>query len=188
MRKVIAAINMTLDGFCDHTAIDPDDEIHDHYGHLIREAGTLLYGRITYELMGYWHHLVTHPSGDPSMDDFAAVMDKIPKLVFSRTLKQVDWVTATLAKKGLEEEVIALRQQAGKDILVGSPSLIIALTQLGLIDEWQLCVHPVLLGSGLPLFKNISERLQFQLLKTKTFGSGAIVLYYGPEIQKETIE
>ena len=81
-------------------------------------------------------------------------------------------------QRDLKEEVLELRQQAGKDILVGSPSLIVALTQLDLIDEYQLCVHPIILGSGLPLFKNIKDRIDCKLLKTKTFGCGAVALYY----------
>jgi dihydrofolate reductase len=85
-----------------------------------------------------------------------------------------------LATGGIKEEVLELRQQTGKDILVGSPSLIVALMKLDLIDEYQLCVHPVILGSGLPLFKNITNKIILKLLKTKTFNSGAIVLYFEP--------
>jgi dihydrofolate reductase len=180
MRKLIAAINMTLDGFCDHTAINPDDEIHEHYNELLSNADTILYGRITYQLMEYWPTVVKNPTGIKSMDEFAVTMDNITKIVFSRTLKNVEWKTARLAKKGLKEEVLELKQKTGKEILVGSPSLITALIQLGLIDEFQLCVHPVVLGSGLPLFKNINDRINLKLLKTKTFGSGAVILYYEP--------
>lgn len=179
MRKIIAGINMTLDGFCDHTAGISDEELHQHYTDVLRNAGTLLYGRVTYQLMeSYWPALVKNPSGVKSDDDFAAAIDKIPKIVFSRTLKNVAWDTAQLAQQSLEEEVLALRQQSGKDIFVGSPSLIVALTQLGLIDQYHLCVHPVIAGKGLTLFKNISDKIILKLLKTKTFGSGAIVLYY----------
>ncbi|MFT3680837.1 MAG: dihydrofolate reductase family protein [Ferruginibacter sp.] len=178
MRKVIAAINMTIDGFCDHTLISPDEEIHDHYTDLLKGAGALLYGRITYQLMEYWRPLAKNPSGEKSMDDFAAVMDKTPKIVFSHTLKNVDWESARLANKTLEEEVLELKQQPGKDIFAGSPGLITALTGLHLIDEYQLCVHPVIAGSGMPLFKNVTEKAALKLCKTKTFSSGAILLYY----------
>lgn len=179
MRKVIAAINMTLDGFCDHTAVDPDEEIHQHYTDLLNDAGVILYGRTTYQLMEFWRTLLENPSGEKDMDDFALAIDKVPKVVFSRTLKDTGWKSARLAKQGLKEEVLELRQQAGKDIYVGSPSLIVQLTQAGLIDEYQLCVYPVIVGSGLPLFKNISDRITLKLIKTKSFGSGAIILYYG---------
>ena len=180
MRKLIAAINMTIDGFCDHTAVDPDEEIHRHYADLLRNAGTLLYGRVTYQLMEYWRTLAENPSGEKAMDDFAIVMDSTPKIVFSHTLQSVDWKSARLATRSPEEEVLDLKQQAGKDILVGSPSLIVALTNRHLIDEYQLCVHPVVAGKGLSLFKNLTDRISFNLIKTKTFTGGAIILYYEP--------
>ena len=169
---------MTLDGFCNHTAMIADDEIHQHYSELLRSAGTLLYGRITYQLMEYWPTVLKNPTGNKSMNEFAEVIDKIPKIVFSRTLKNVEWKTARLAKRDLKEEVLELRQEAGKDILVGSPSLIVALSQLELIDEYQLGVQPTILGSGLPLFKNIRDRIDLKLIKTKIFGCGAVMLYY----------
>ena len=171
---------MTLDGFCDHTAGIADDELHQHFSELLLSAGTILYGRITYQLMEYWPTVLKNPTGNRSLDEFAAIIDKVPKIVFSRTLKTLEWKTARLAKKDLKEEVLELKQQEGKPIFAGSPSLIVALSQLGLIDEYHLVVHPVILGSGLPLFKNIKDKIVLKLLKTKTFGSGAIALYYEP--------
>lgn len=173
MRRIIAAINMTLDGFFDHTAIVPDEEIHQHYANLLSNGDTILYGRITYQLMQFWQTLIKNPSGEKSMDDFAVAIDKIQKIVFSHTLKKVDWETAKLANRGIEEEVSELKQQPGEDILVGSRSLIIQLMKLNLIDELQLCVHPVIAGNGLPLFENINDRIILKLIKTKTFGGGA---------------
>ncbi|MGG5210586.1 dihydrofolate reductase family protein [Chryseobacterium sp. MIQD13] len=181
MRKVIAAINMTIDGFCDHTAISPDEEIHQHYTDLLNNSGTALYGRTTYQLMEYWRTFLENPSEEKSMNDFAEAIDRIPKIVFSHTLTNIDWETASLADQDTEKEISALRQQAGKDILVCSPGLIVSLTQLGLIDEYQLCVHPVIAGNGLPLFKNINNSISLKLITTKTFSSGAIILYYQPE-------
>jgi dihydrofolate reductase len=182
MRKLIAAINMTLDGFCDHTAMIADAEIHQHYAELLRSAGTVLYGKTTYQLMeSYWPTVVKSPTGNKATDEFAVAIQNIPKIVFSHTLKNVGWETARLAKSGISEEVLELKQQSGGDILVGSPSLIVALTKLNLIDEYQLCVHPVIVGSGLPLFKDISERIVLKLVKTKTFSSsGSTTLYYEP--------
>ncbi|TND01803.1 MAG: bifunctional deaminase-reductase domain-containing protein [Bacteroidetes bacterium] len=179
---------MTLDGFCDHTAIVPDEEIHQHYTELLNEAGAILYGRITYQLMRYWQPLVQNPSGEKTMDDFAVAIDKVPKIVFSHTLQHADpaaigWESARLANRAIEEEVSELRQSAnggGKNIFVGSRSLIIHLMKLNLIDEYQLCVHPVIAGNGLPLFENISDRTILKLIKTKIFGSGAVTLYYEP--------
>jgi dihydrofolate reductase len=183
MRKVIAAINMTLDGICDHTAGIPDEDLHKHYAELLDNAGILLYGRTTYQLMQYWQTLLKNPSGQKSMDDFALAIDKIPKIVFSQTMKNTEWDSAKLATKEIEKEVSGLIQQSGKDILVGSRSLIIQLINLNLIDEFQICIHPMIEGKGLPLFDKIKDRTIFKLLKTKIFGSGAIVLYYEPTRQ-----
>ena len=180
MRKVIAAINMTLDGICDHTAGIPDEDLHTHYAWLLDNAGILLYGRTTYQLMQYWQTLLKNPSGQKSMDDFALAIDKIPKIVFSTTLKNTEWESAELATKEIEKEVSELKHQSGKDILVGSRSLIIQLINLNMIDEFQICIHPMIEGKGLPLFDKIKDRTLFKLSKTKIFGSGAIVLYYQP--------
>ena len=184
MRKLIAAINMTLDGFCDHTAMTADDEIHEHYSELLRNAGALLYGRITYQLMeSYWPTIVKTPTGNKPTDDFAVLIDNISKIVFSRTLKNVDpiiigWKNSELKREIIKEEVLELKRQAGKNIFAGSPSLIVALTQLDLIDEYQLAVQPTILGRGLPLFKNITDRVNLKFLKTKTFSCGVVAHYY----------
>jgi len=184
MRKLIAAINMTLDGFCDHTAMTADDEIHEHYNELLGNAGTLLYGRITYQLMeSYWPSVVKNPTGNKPMDEFAVLIEDISKIVFSRTLKNADpiitgWKNTELKKEIIKEEVLELKQQAGKNILAGSPSLIVALANLDLIDEYQLAIQPTILGKGLPLFKNIKDRVNLKLFKTKTFGCGAVAHYY----------
>jgi len=184
MGKLIASINMTLDGYCDHTAMISDDEIHQHYNELLSNADTLIYGRTTYQLMeSYWPTVVKSPTGKKPTDEFAVSIDNISKIVFSRTLKDVNWKNSKLKKEINREELLELKQShkgGSKNILVGSPSLIVALMQLDLIDEYQLCVHPVIVGSGLPLFKNISDRISLKLLKTKTFGCGSIMLYYEP--------
>lgn len=176
--KVIAAMNMTLDGFCDHTLGVPTDELHGHYTELLNSGGTALYGRITYQLMEYWPGVLKDPTGNKETDEFAVAIDKIPKVVFSNTLKNIEWPTARLARKDLKEEVSALIREATKDIFVCSPSLIVQLTQLNLIDEYQLCIHPVIAGGGLPLFKDIKTRTVLKFLKTKAFKSGALVHYY----------
>ena len=174
-------MNMTLDGFCDHTAMIADEEIHQHYTELLRNADILIYGRITYQLMeSYWPSVVKNPTGNKPMDEFAVLIDNISKIVFSRTLQHVDWKNTKLKKEIIKEEILELKQQTGKNILVGSPSLIIALAQLDLVDEYQLSVQPTVIGAGLPLFKNIKSRINLRLLKTKAFGCGAITLYYEP--------
>lgn len=179
---------MTLDGFCDHTAMIADDELHEHFNELLKNADTLLYGRITYQLMeGYWPAIAKNPTGNKTEDEFAVLIDNISKVVFSHTLKSVDWKNTKLKKDVIKEEILELKQQAGKNILAGSRGLIVTLTQLGLIDEYQLVVHPVILGKGLPLFENVTNRVNLKLLKTKTFASGAVVLYYKPASKTSTI-
>lgn len=181
MRKLIAAINMTLDGFCDHTAMIADEEIHQHYNELLINAGAIIYGRITYQLMeSYWPTVAKNPIGNKPMDEFAVIIDDISKIVFSHTLKNVEWKNAKLAKRDIKEEVLELKQQTDKDILVGSPSLIVAAMKFNLIDEYQLSVQPIIAGKGLPLFKNIIDRINLKLFKTKTFSCGAITIYYKP--------
>lgn len=180
MRKLIAAINTTLDGICDHTAGLPDEEIHQHYTKLLGQGDAILYGRTTYQLMEFWRTLLENPSEEKSMNDFATAIDKIPKIVFSHTLNKVDWKSATIAKRNLKETVLELKHQSGKDIFVGSRSLIIQLMKHKLIDEFQFCVHPVVAGSGLPLFEHLNDRTILKLVKTKTFRGGAVTLYYEP--------
>lgn len=184
MRKLIAGMNMTLDGFCDHTTMNADEEIHEHYTEVLRNSGDLIYGRITYQLMeSYWPAVLKNPTGDKSMDEFALAIQDIPKTVFSHTLTNAsafEWNNVTLATRGVREEVLELKQRPGKDILVGSPSLIVAAMNLDLVDEFQICVHPIIASTGLSLLKNINDRIDLKLLKTKTFGCGAVMLYYEP--------
>lgn len=182
MKKIIATINMTLDGIGDHTAVSPDEEIHDHYTALINSADKLLYGRTTYQLMeSYWPLIANQPTGEKSMDDFALSIDNVNKIVFSRTLNTVNWKNTTLKNEIIPDEIKALKQTGddnGKDIYVGSPGLINTFLQLNLLDALQLCVHPVIAGKGLPLFQNAEKPLSLNLVKTKSFQSGAILLYY----------
>jgi len=181
MAKLIAAMNMTLDGYCDHTAMIADDEIHDHYTDLLRSGGAVIYGRKTFQLMEYWKSVLENPTGNKSMDEFAAAIDNIPKIVYSRTLESVDWKNTELKREIVKEEILELKEHAAKDIFVGSPSLIVALGNLGLVDEYQLGIQPTVLGSGLQLFKNVEDRIDLKLLKTKTFGCGAVFFYYEPK-------
>ena len=182
MKKLIAAINMTLDGFCDHTAGIADEEIHQHYNDLLRSADTLIYGRKTYQLMeSHWPAIVKKPTGIKETDEFAILIDNISKIVFSRTLQDVTWKNTKLKKEIIKDEIRELKKQPGKNIIVGSPSLIVALMQLNLIDEYQLNVQPIVLGNGLPLFKNIKDTINLRLIKTKIFKCGSIALYYEPQ-------
>ena len=178
MRKVIAAFNMTLDGNCDHTVGLADEELHQHYTELLSQGDAVLYGKTTYQLMEFWRTFLENPSEEKSMNAFAVAIDRIPKIVFSHTLKSVDWKSATIANRDLKETVLELKKQPGNDVFIGSRSLIIQLINLNLIDELQICIQPVVAGIGLQLFENINERTILKLEKTKIFESGAIILYY----------
>ena len=186
MKKVIAAFNMTLDGVCDHTTGIADEGLDQHYSDLIDNAGILLYGRTTYQLMQFWQPLLQNPSGQKSMDDFAISIGKIPKIVFSNTLKDTNWNSAKLSDKTLNEKVLELKQQSEKDILVGSRSLIIQLLNSNLIDEFQICIHPIIEGKGLLLFDQIKDRIMLKHIKTKSLNSGATVFYYEPTREQTT--
>lgn len=181
MRKLIASINVTLDSFCDHTAVIADEELHENFNELFHSADTIIFGRKTYELMeSSWPLIVKEPTGMKAMDEFAVLIDNIHKIVFSNTLKDVEWKNTKLANGNLKEEVLKLKKTPGKNILVGGPTLITTLMNLGMIDEFRFCVQPIVLGNGLPLFKNITDRIDLRLVNTKTYGSGVIMLCYEP--------
>ena len=179
-------MNISLDGYCDHTAMNADDDLHQHYADLLRNAGVALYGRKTYELMTYWKSVVENPTGNSATDDFAAVIDSIHKIVYSRTLRTVDWRNTEIKHEIVDDEINSLKQQGDKDILVGSPSLIVQLANRGLVDEFQLGIQPTILGSGrLQLFDKITDRIDLTLTGTKIFGSGAAFHVYEPTVRPD---
>jgi dihydrofolate reductase len=136
--------------------------------------------------MQFWQTLLTNPSDKKSMNDFAFSIDKIKKIVFSNTLKNTGWDTATIANRPLEDTVLELKQQSGQGILIGSRSLIIQLLNSNLIDEFQICIHPMVEGKGLKLFDQIKDRIIFKLIKTKSLNSGVTIFYYEPIRDKTT--
>ena len=179
MRKLISSINISLDGFADHTVAIADDELHDFYTDQLDTIGTVLFGRVTYQLFEeYWPHVDQDPSATPSELAFARKINAIPKIVFSRTLQKVDWNNTKLVKGDPVEEVAKLKQGTGKDLSVGGLSLIQALTRVGLIDEYWLLVQPLLAGEGRPYWEGLPDRLDLRLAGTQTFGSGVVVLHY----------
>ncbi len=183
--RIVAAMNMTLDAYCDHTSGFPDAELHDHYAELLASAEVILYGRKTYELMTFWQGLVDEPSGEPSMDAFAKVMDRCPKLVFSRSMKSTTWQSARIAQESLEAEVQRLRSTPGGNAYVGSPGLIAQLTELDLFDEYRICIHRMIAGGGLRLFPELPSPRTLQLTDLKRFQDGAVVLCYS--VQRESV-
>lgn len=172
---------MTLDGYCNHEAGIHDEELHQYFNDLFSEVDTLIFGRITYQLMEEsWPSIIKNPTGINGIDEFAVLIDTVSKIVFSHTLTSVDWNNSRLATGDLNDEVLKLKQQTGKSISVGSPGLIAALTRERLIDEYRLSVHPIILGKGLTLFKDINDRINLKLIRTRTLGSGVIILTYEP--------
>jgi dihydrofolate reductase len=178
MARVIGAINMSLDGFCDHDKMSADDEVHEHYSEVLRGADVAMWGRVTFRLMEYWRSVAANPTGNRATDDFAATIDGMNKVVYSRTLDGVDWRNTELKREIDVHEIEALKQQDGHNILVGSPSLIVQFANLGLIDEFQIVIHPTVIGKGMTLFNGISERIDLELSNTKTFGGGAVLHSY----------
>lgn len=184
MRKLIASLNITIDGFCDHTAVIADEELHENANELLHNADTMIFGRVTYQLMERgWPPIVKNPTGDKAVDEFAVLIDNMHKIVFSRSLKNASWKNSTLASGPIEEIVLKLKQRQGggtKNILVGGPSIVLTLMKANLIDEYQFCLQPIILGTGLSLFKNISERIDLTLTKEKKLASGVMILNYVP--------
>jgi len=179
MRKLIAAMNMTLDGNCDHREGIADEEIHRYYTDMLRGAGALIYGRITYQLMeSYWPLLVKEPSGDATFDDFAQAIDDVEKVVFSKSLTGAAWRNSQLVRGDVEAFINELKSKPGRDIYVGSRSMIIQSLNLGLLDELQIVVHPIVVGSGMQLFTDVQKRVELKLLHTRTFECGAVLMHY----------
>jgi dihydrofolate reductase len=179
MRKLVYAINSTLDGFADHEAGVADDELHDFYTALLRSAGALLYGRVVYELLdSYWPTAADNPSSTRSEIEFANAINRIPKVVFSKTLEKVDWENARLVKENAVEEVLKLKEQPGKDLWIGGLTFASTFVNLGLIDEYWFLVQPLLWGRGKPVFNNLHERVHLKLIASNTFKSGVVVLHY----------
>ncbi len=181
MRKVVFAINITTDGYCNHTDMIADEELHEYFTRLLRDASLLLYGRITYQLMvPYWPDVARNQSETEATNEFARVFDSLDKVVFSTTLKHVGGNNTRIVRSNLAEEVLALKQQPGKDICVGSLSIASQLSDRGLIDEYRFVVHPVVAGKGPRLFETVKPqaRLLLDFIGSKTLHSGVVALHY----------
>jgi dihydrofolate reductase len=159
-------------------------EVNEYAKDLLNSFGTLVFGRVTYELMAsYWPTAITN---DPAEAQIAERLNTLPKVVFSRTLKKVEWRNSRLAQGGIVEEILKMKEQPGKDIGIGGTSIVTVLAPLGLIDEYRILLVPVVLGSGKPLFNDIKDRIELKLRTTKTFGSGLVLLDYQPGKRSET--
>jgi len=181
MRKVVFAINTTADGYCSHTDGIADEELHKYFTRLLRNASLILFGRTTYELMvPYWPDVARNQSESEATNEFARVFDALDVVVFSTTLKHVEGNNTRLVRANVAEELLALKQQPGKDIAVGSLSIASQLSARGLIDEYYFVVHPVIAGKGPRLFETVKpqERLLLDFIGSDTFQSGVVALHY----------
>ncbi|NML44434.1 deaminase [Ramlibacter sp. G-1-2-2] len=182
MQRLRYSINVTLDGCCDHLAIIPDEELHHRAAETIAQADALIFGRVIYEMMeSAWREPArtgVRPDWMPAwMEPFARTIDAKKKYVVSRTLTSVDW-NAELLRGDLAEEVRRLKQQPGRGLLVGGVMLPQALAELGLIDDYELVVHPRLAGHGPTLFAGLSKPVDLKLVEQVKYGSGAVAMRY----------
>jgi dihydrofolate reductase len=182
MRKVIVEMSVSIDGFvaaakgaADHRSVPEDPALKQLKLDWLRHTGTHVMGRVTYQQMAeHWPY---------SSDEYAPPMNDLPKVVFSKTLQDTGWNNSRVARGDLGQEIAALAQEPGGDILAwGGASFVQALSRAGLVDEYRLVVNPVALGDGLPLFKGLSAPIELQLLEARTYASGAVLHIYRPAI------
>jgi dihydrofolate reductase len=181
MRNVIFAINTTLDGCCDHTKQLADDETHEYFTHLLRNVDLLVFGRVTYQLMvPFWPEVARTQSMSKAENEFARTFDSLPRVVFSRSLDRADDGKTRIIRTSLHDEMLKLKREPGKGILVGGISLPSQLIELGLVDEYRFVVGPMLAGEGRRLMEGVSlpEELRLRLVESKAFGSGCVALRY----------
>jgi dihydrofolate reductase len=181
MRNLIYTINLTADGCCDHTKIGSSGETLEYVLNLFQDVDLQIFGRKTYELMvPYWPDVAKDPAEDEESIAFAKAFVALNRIVFSRTLKNVEEKNTNIVRANLKDEVLKLKQQPGKKILVGGVSVPEQLIELGLVDEFRFVVHPMIVGKGRRLADgvNLAERLNLKLVDTKVFKSGAVALHY----------
>lgn len=185
MRKVVLFAHISLDGFAGDANgglgfLSYNEELEKYAEELVKTVGAPLYGKTTYQLMeGYWPTVLNKPNAGEHALKHAQWVHQIPKVVFSTTLDSVSWNNTTLIKDNIVEEVNRLKQQPGKDLVIfGSPGLAKSFMRLGLIDEYKLTLHPVILGNGISLFDTSTNLSSLKLLETQTLGSGVITLHY----------
>ena len=181
MRKLIFAINTTLDGCVDHTKQVADAETHEYFTRLIRDGGPLVYGRKTYQLMvPFWPEVARNQSMDKASNEFALAFDSVNKIVFSRSLDGAEDKNTRIVRANLRDEMLKLKREQGKNILVGGVSIPSQLIELGLVDEYRFVVGPILAGEGRRLLEGVSlqEKLQLKLVESKIFKSGSVALRY----------
>ena len=183
MRKLVFAINTSLDGCCDHTKFYPNEDTMGYFIQLVRDTSTFVYGRKTYELMvPYWPDIAKNPDGDRDSDvEYAHAFNAVEKIVvFSKSLDSPEDEKTRIVRTNLQDEVLKLKQEPGKNILIGGIDLASQLAALGLIDEYRIVVHPLIVGDGKRLFEgiNLQQNLQLKLVESTVFKSGTVALRY----------
>jgi dihydrofolate reductase len=181
MRNLVFAINTTLDGCCDHTKQLADDETHEYFTQLLQNVDLLVFGRKTYQLMvPFWPEVAKTQSMTKASNEFARTFDSLQKIVFSRSLASAEDKKTRIIRTNLHDEILKLKQEPGKDILVGGVSIPSQLIELGLVDEYRFVVGPILAGEGVRLMEGVSlpEKLQLKLVESKPFQSGCVALRY----------
>src|SRR5277367_2516229 len=184
MRKLIFAINTTLDGCVDHTKQSVDEEKLEYFTHLTREADLQIFGRKTYQLMvPYWPDVLKNPSETKADTEFARAFDSTDKLVFSRSLDSAEDKNTRIVRTNLRDEILKLKQEQGKNILAGGVDIPSQLMALGLIDEYRFVVGPIVAGAGRRLFEGVSlpEKLRLKLVESRALKSGTVALHYSKQ-------
>ena len=184
MRNLIYAINISIDGCLDHTKMLPNEESFEFWTQLIRDASSLVYGRITYQLMvPYWPDVAKNHSMSNPANDFADAFDAVEKIVFSKSLDKAEDKKTRVVRTDLKDEILRLKLEPGKDMLLGGVDLPSQLIALNLVDEFLFIVNPVIAGGGRGLFEAITlpERIKLKLVDSKVFKSGHVVVRYGKE-------
>jgi dihydrofolate reductase len=180
MRPLRYSINVTLDGCCDHRAIVADEDLHRHAAENVARADALLFGRVTYEMMeAAWRAPAPTGARPEWMEPYARKINAAKKYVVSSTLERVDW-NAELVRGDLGKAVQQLKRESGQGLFVAGVKLALALTELGLIDEYEFVVHPRLAGHGPTLFAGLSKHVDLRLVSRLEFGSGAVAMRYEP--------
>jgi dihydrofolate reductase len=193
MRKVIFAINITLDGCCDHTKMIADDEVHEYFTQLLREADALVYGRKTYQLMvPFWPDVAKSQSGETkAINEFAQAFDSVGEIiVFSQSLDRAEGKNTRIVRARPQEEILRLKQGEGKNILLGGVNIPSQLIGHGLIDEFRIVIHPVVAGQGRRLFESISlpDSLPLKLAESRRLKLGHIALRYSSVASLQTAD
>lgn len=181
MRNIIFAINTTLDGCVDHTKQIADEETHEYFTQLMRDVDLLVFGRKTYQLMvPFWPEVAKNQSMTKAENEFARTFVSINKIVFSRSLESAEDKNTRIVRTNLRDEILKLKQEQGKSILLGGVSIPSQLIELGLVDEYLFVVNPIVAGEGRRLLEGVSlpEKLQLKLVESKIFQSGCVALRY----------